>query len=223
MKVVLVEDNQTMQQSIAKVLIDKGHYVKVFSDGESARKWLMVEHATVDVCIFDYMLPLLDGMSLTLLLRSAHITIPVLMLTARDTIRDKVAGLENGADYYLTKPFEFEELLACLKVLHRRPRTYQVAEVEVAPEIMCNLSNHTLVVAGKETPLTLTEFSILEYLIMHRSAPVSQHELYEHVFDFAKENWSNTIEVHVKNLRKKLQIKNHENPIKTIRGVGYTL
>lgn len=223
MKVVLVEDNHTLQQSITKVLIDKGHYVKAFSDGESARKWLMVEHATVDACIFDYMLPMLDGMSLTLLLRSAQITTPILMLTARDTLQDKVAGLESGADYYLTKPFEFEELLACLKVLHRRPRTYQVAEVEIASEIICNLSNHTLLVAGKEIPLTLTEFSILEYLILHRNAPVSQQELYEHVFDFAKENWSNTIEVHVKNLRKKLQIKNHENPIKTIRGVGYAL
>ena len=223
MKIVLVEDNQTLQKSITKVLTDKGHHVQAFSDGESARKWLMVEHKGVDVCIFDYMLPELDGASLTSLLRASHIATPILMLTARDTLSDKVAGLESGVDYYLTKPFEFDELLVCLKVLLRRPLTYQVEEVEIAPDTTCNLHNHTVSVAGKNTLLTPTEFSILEYLIRHRNTPVSQHELYEHVFDFAKENWSNTIEVHVKNLRKKLQIKDYENPIKTIRGVGYTL
>ncbi len=223
MKIVLVEDNQTLQKSIAKVLIDKGHRVQVFSDGESALKWLMVEHETVDVCIFDYMLPELDGVSLTSLLRAANIAIPILMLTARDTLSDKVAGLESGVDYYLTKPFEFDELLVCLKVLYRRPLTYQVEEVEIAPLTTCNLHNHSVSVVGKDILLTPTEFLILEYLIRHRGMPVSQHELYEHVFDFAKENWSNTIEVHIKNLRKKLQIKEYDNPIKTLRGVGYTL
>lgn len=223
MKIVLVEDNQTLQKSIAKVLTDTGHSIQAFSDGESARKWLMVEHASVDVCIFDYMLPELDGASLTALLRSSNITTPVLMLTARETVNDKVAGLESGADYYLTKPFEFDELLVCLKVLHRRPLTYQAEEVEIAPETTCNLNNHTVSVRGENILLTPTEFSILEYLIRHRGTPVPQHELYEHVFDFAKENWSNTIEVHVKNLRKKLHLQEHENPIKTVRGVGYTL
>ncbi len=223
MKIVLVEDNQTLQKSIAKVLTDNGHHVQAFSDGESARKWLMVEHATTDVCIFDYMLPELDGVSLTSQLRVAQIVTPILMLTARDTLGDKVAGLESGVDYYLTKPFEFDELLVCLKVLHRRPLTYQVEEVEIAPKTTCNLHSHTLTVAETSVLLTPTEFSILEYLIRHRGTPVSQHELYEHVFDFAKENWSNTIEVHVKNLRKKLQRKEYENPIKTVRGVGYTL
>lgn len=223
MKVVLVEDNQTLQKSITKVLTDKGYSVQVFYDGESARKWLMLEHTTVDVCIFDYMLPELDGVALTTLLREAGINTPVLILTARDTIQDKVTGLESGADYYLTKPFEFDELLVCLKVLHRRPPTYQVEKVEIAPDTTCNLSNHTVSVAGENILLTPTEFAILEYLIRQRGTPVAQHELYEHVFDFAKENWSNTIEVHVKNLRKKLQIKDYENPIKTVRGVGYTL
>jgi DNA-binding response OmpR family regulator len=223
MKVVLVEDNQTLQKSIVKVLTDKGHCVKAFSDGESAKRWIMIEHASVDVCIFDYMLPLLDGVALVSLLRSANIPIPILMLTARDTIHDKVAGLESGADYYLTKPFEFEELLVCLKVLHRRPKTYQVEEVEIAPGVTCNLNNHSISVVGENIQLTPTEFAILEYLIRHRGTAVSQHELYEHVFDFAKENWSNTIEVHVKNLRKKLHIKEYENPIKTVRGIGYTL
>ena len=184
MKIVLVEDNQTLQKSIAKVLTDKGHCVQTFSDGESARKWLLVEHAAVDVCIFDYMLPELDGVALTAQRREANITTPVLMLTARDTIHDKVAGLESGADYYLTKPFEFDELLVCLKVLHRRPQTYQVEEVEIAPETTCNLNNHTVSVAGTNNLLTPTEFSILEYLIRHRGTPVTQHELYEHIFDF---------------------------------------
>jgi DNA-binding response OmpR family regulator len=210
-------------KSVKKVLTDKGHSVQTFSDGASARFWLLVEHGQVDVCIIDYMLPELDGVSLIATLRAANITIPILMLTARDGIADKVIGLESGADYYLTKPFEFAELLVCLTVLHRRLPAYQVEEIEVSPEVVCNMRNHTVSVAGTEIPLTTTEFAILEYLIRRRGTPVSQHELYEHVFDFAKENWSNTIEVHIKNLRKKLHTHDYENPIKTVRGAGYAI
>jgi DNA-binding response OmpR family regulator len=223
MKIVLVEDNITLQKSIVKVLNDEGHSVQSFSDGESARKWLMVENETVDLCIIDYMLPELDGVSLIKKIREAEIHTPVLMLTARDGLGDKVKGLESGADYYLTKPFEFEELLACLKALYRRPPHFQSNVVEIQDGIICDLGKYELYKNDEVVTLTPTEFSIIEYLVRNKGNVVSQQSLYEHVFDFAKENWSNTIEVHIKNLRKKLQQPNYENPIKTIRGVGYTL
>lgn len=223
MRIVLVEDNQTLLKSITKVLIDEGHTVQAFSDGESAYKWLMVEHQNVDVGIFDYMLPGMSGVELLQELREDEVVIPVLMLTARDGVTDKVAGLDAGADYYLTKPFEYDELLACLKVLYRRPQTYQTESIELREGIVCNLGSRTVNVDGKEAKLTPTEFSILEYMIRHRGEVVSQQQIYEHVFDFAKENWSNTIEVHIKNLRKKLHTPKYEDIITTIRGAGYSL
>lgn len=223
MRIILVEDNHTLQKSIKKALTDEGHQVQAFSDGESAWDWLETEYKNVDVGIFDYMLPSMSGVDLLTNLREAGIVLPVLMLTARDSVKDKVAGLDGGADYYLTKPFEYDELLSCLKALYRRPQAYQAEVVELNDAVVCNLEHRTLLVQGKEVKLTPTEFSILEYFIRHRGETVSQQEIYEHVFDFAKENWSNTIEVHIKNLRKKLHTKKHEDPITTIRGAGYTL
>lgn len=223
MKIVIVEDNQTLQKSIDKVLKDENHSTQAFFDGELARKWLMINHGSVDLCIIDYLLPGLDGISLIKLLREKQINVPVLMLTALSSIEDKVLGLSSGADYYLTKPFEFDELLACIKALHRRPSNFQSEVVEIYPGTICNLSNHTLLKEGESIHLTPTEFNILEYLIRHSGTAVTQEQLYEHSLDFAKENWSNTIEVHIKNLRRKLQSELYENPIKTIRGVGYAL
>jgi DNA-binding response OmpR family regulator len=145
------------------------------------------------------------------------------MLTAKGEVRDKVAGLESGADYYLTKPFEFDELLACIGVMRRRPANYQGEQCEIQIGLTCDLALHQLIKDGEVVQLTPTEYSILECLVRRRGQPVSQHEIGKHVFDFAKENWSNTIEVHIKNLRKKLERENYENPIKTIRGTGYTV
>ena len=223
MKIVVVEDNQTLQKSLKEVLGAQGHNVQCFSDGASAKAFMMVEHAGVDVCIVDYMLPELDGISLIKILREAGVATPMLMLTARDSVEDKVLWLESGADYYLTKPFEFAELLACLKVLYRRPDGYQEESVEIAPGLTFDMGRRVLLRGSYAAALTPTEFRILEYLVRHRGQTVPQTELYEHVFDFAKENWSNTIEVHIKNLRKKIQSENYENPIQTIRGAGYTL
>ena len=223
MRIVVVEDNQILLKSITKVLTDEGHTVQAFSDGESAQSWLLLEHQNVDVAIFDYMLPGMSGVELLLDLREHEIVIPVLMLTARDAVTDKVAGLDAGADYYLTKPFEYDELLACLKALYRRPQRYQTEMVELRGNLICNFSKRTLERDGIAVRLTPTEFSILEYLVRHQGEVVTQQQIYEHVFDFAKENWSNTIEVHIKNLRKKLHTPEYEDIITTIRGAGYTL
>lgn len=223
MKIVVVEDNQTLQTSIKKVLADEGHFVEVFSDGESARKFCLTERDAIDLMIVDYMLPELDGVALIKAVREAELTTPIIMLTAKSTVEDKVTGLSGGADYYLTKPFAFEELFACMTALRRRPNIFQGDESLIQDGLVCNLIRRQVKKDGETIALTPTEFGILEQLILHKGNPVSQQALAEHVFDFAKENWSNTIEVHVKNLRKKLERNNYENPIKTIRGVGYTL
>ena len=223
MKVVVVEDSQTLQNSLVKVLKDEGHFVEAFSDGEAARKFCMIEREAIDLMIVDYMLPELDGVELIAALREESITIPIIMLTARSGVSDKVIGLTNGADYYLTKPFEFEELLACMGALRRRPADYQSEKIEIQEGLICDTALHQCEKDGEVIRLTPTEFAVLEYLVRHKGKAVSQIELTEHVFDFAKENWSNTIEVHIKNLRKKLDRDNYENPISTIRGAGYTI
>ncbi len=223
MKVVLVEDNNVLQKSIEKVLIQEGHAVRCFSDGEEALTFLCEEKAAVDVAIIDYMLPGMDGVTLISHMRKEHVATPVLMLTARSELSDKVHSLTSGADYYLTKPFEFDELLACLTALYRRPKNYQPRVVDVASGISFNTDTRVIRGEKKSVLLTPAEAGILEHLLRNRGTTLSQHDLYEHVFDFAKENWSNTIEVHIKNLRKKLTPIAHENLIKTVRGIGYRM
>lgn len=221
MKIIVVEDNEILAKSIAKVLTAEGHAVRTFGDGKEARTFMLVERGAIDLAIVDYMLPGIDGVTLIKELRDEGMTTPFLMLTARTEVGDKVRGLNSGADYYLTKPFEFDELLACIAALRRRPARYEREEMTIAPNLVYVGDTHTVHCDDTVVALTPTESSILEYLLRNRGKTVSQHELSEHVFDFAKENWSNTIEVHIKNLRKKLTNRQHDDPIKTVRGLGY--
>lgn len=223
MKLVLVEDNNVLQKSIEKVLIQEGHSVRCFNEGTEAFAFLSVEKDAVDIAIIDYMLPGMDGVLIIKRMREKGIMTPVLMLTARGDVRDKVYGLGSGADYYLTKPFEFEELLACLAALYRRPKEYQATTYAIVAGTTFNADTHVLRGEGASTLLTPAESGILEHLLRNRGKTLSQQDIYEHVFDFAKENWSNTIEVHIKNLRKKLLTTTHENIIKTVRGMGYRM
>jgi len=223
MKIVVVEDNEILAKSIAKVLSQEGHSVRIFGDGLEARGFLIVEKDAIDLAIVDYMLPGMDGVTLIEEIRKEGVVIPILMLTARGEVNDKVLGLKSGADYYLTKPFEFDELLACIGALYRRHPGYQPETIVILPGLTFDTETRTVNKDDTLIPLTPTEASILEYLLRNRGKTISQYELSEHVFDFAKENWSNTIEVHIKNLRKKLTYKQYENPIKTIRGLGYRL
>lgn len=223
MKIVIVEDNETLRLSIESVLKHEGHLVKGFGNGHDARQFLLVEHVSVDVAIIDYLLPELDGVSLIHTLRTEGVTFPILMLTAKGEISDKVRGLQSGADYYLTKPFALEELLACIDALYRRPSNYQGECAKINEAVTYRHDTHELTKMGERVSLTHAEAGILEYLIRHSNQPCSQQTIYDAVFDFAKENWSNTVEVHIKNLRKKLAHPDYEDPIKTIRGVGYTL
>lgn len=224
MKIVIVEDNIVLAKSIEKVLTHEGHSVRSFADGLRARAFCVVEKRAIDCIIVDYMLPEIDGVTLIEELRHEGVTTPVLMLTARGNVSDKVRGLTSGADYYLTKPFEFDELIACINALHRRPNRYHESGViEVIPHVHFDALAHTVMVHGEEVRLTPTESAIFAYLLRHRGSIVSAQELSECVFDFAKEHWSNSLEVHIKNLRKKLSHNIHEKLIVTVRGAGYRI
>ena len=168
------------------------------------------------------MLPLKDGVSVCRDVRMAHNTTPILMLTAKGEIEDKITGLDSGADDYLLKPFVMEELLARVRALLRRP-TVQVPDELVVQDVILNSQSRIVTVSGKQISLTLKEFSILEYLMRHAGSVVTREQLIEHCWDFAYSAFSNITDVYVKQLRQKLGLENnHDKYIKTIRGVGYS-
>ena len=156
-------------------------------------------------------------------LRTQHITVPILMLTSRGTHEDIIEGLDHGADDYLKKPFVFDELLARIRSLSRRQPNLIHSTVELNSEVVIDLLAQRVFKHDNEIHLTAKEFRILDYFLHHPNKILTQQELYDHVFDFAEVQLSNTIEVHIKNIRKKLRTRSYELPLVTVRNAGYRL
>ncbi len=220
MKILVVEDNQKLAENLKQGLVQEGYAVDVIEEGIAAERRIMVNHNEYDLVILDRMLPGKDGVSICIHWRENGIVIPVLMLTALDTTDDKVIGLDAGADDYLAKPFAFKELLARVHALLRRPK-HSFPDILTSGDISINTISRTVTYKGKLVFLTLKEFMVLEYLMHHLNKVVTRDELYSHAWDFADSSFSNTVDVHIKNLRKKI----HDNAkiIQTIRGVGYKM
>jgi DNA-binding response OmpR family regulator len=220
MKILVVEDNVKLAENLKQGLIQEGYAVDVLSDGLAAERRILINRDEYDLVVLDRMLPGKDGVSVCTFWRQNEVVVPVLMLTALGNTDEKVAGLDSGADDYLAKPFAFKELLARIHALLRRPK-------QSAPLILKydNISINTTarVVTYKDKPISLTlkEFMVLEYLMRNIGKVVTRDELYSHAWDFADSSFSNTVDVHIKNLRKKI----HDNAkiIQTIRGVGYKM
>jgi DNA-binding response OmpR family regulator len=164
------------------------------------------------------MLPGKDGITIAESWRANGITLPLLMLTARDGVRDKVAGLDAGIDDYLAKPFAFDELIARVRALLRRPRASMQTTLTLG-DVILDTTSHVVTRAGEVIDLTLKEFMVLEYLMRNKNKVITRDTLYSHAWDFADTSFSNTVNVHIKNLRQKL----HDDGsfIQTIRGIGY--
>ena len=220
MRVLIVEDEALLAAQIDKHLRDQGFVVDVAADGEEglyyAREY---DH---DAAVVDLGLPKLDGTALIETVRREGKTVPVLILTARSGWRDKVAGLESGADDYLTKPFHMEELLARLKVLIRRAGGHASALLECGP-LRLDTTRKEVRVDGTVVPLTAFEYRMLEFLAMNPSRVVSKAELTDHLYEQDFERDSNVIEVFVGRLRRKLDPQGRHKPIQTVRGQGYRL
>ena len=220
MKILVVEDNIKLAENLKQGLTQEGYAVDVINEGLSAERRILINRDEYDLVILDRMLPGKDGMSICKEWRQNEVVVPVLMLTALDTTDDKVVGLDAGADDYLAKPFAFKELLARIHALLRRPK-------KVSPMILSsgdiNINTTTRIVTYKNKPvsLTLKEFMVLEYLISNLGKVITRDDLYSHAWDFADSSFSNTVDVHIKNLRKKI----HDNGkfIQTVRGVGYKM
>lgn len=215
MRLLLVEDEPELLSVLAKAFREEGYAVDEAADGEAglykATAW------DYDAIVLDVMLPKRDGWGVLKKLRETKTT-PVLMLTARDAVTDRVRGLDAGADDYLVKPFELSELLARVRALVRRGAGKATSELTFGP-VTIDTRTRTVTLAGEAVPLTAREYAILEYLALRRGEVVTKTDLYDHIFDESDDTMSNLIEVHVSHLRKKLGAE----VIQTRRGMGYML
>jgi two-component system, OmpR family, response regulator len=220
MRVLVVEDEVKMAGLIRRGLVEEGYAADVASSGEDA-VWMAQAHP-YDAIVLDVMLPRLSGYETCRTLRNAGVWAPVLMLTARDAVEDRVAGLDVGADDYLTKPFSFAELLARLRALARRGGVERPAELEVGDLRLDPAARRAW--RGKvEIQLSPKEFALLETFMRRPGQVLSRLQLLEHAWDFAYENRSNVIDVYVRYLREKVDRPFGASSIETVRGVGYRL
>lgn len=218
MKILVVEDTEKLAKYIKQILEEESYAVDVVGDGKTAERRIL--SGSYDIVILDIMLPEQDGILTCQNIRAEGSVVPILMLTARGEVEDRVEGLDSGADDYLIKPFSMEELLARVRALLRRP-TSTVQDLIRVQDVQLNCGTHEVAVAGKVVSLTLKEYGILEYLMRNVGQVVTREQLIDHCWDFAYSAFSNITDVYIKQLRQKLG-GDYDKYIKTIRGVGYT-
>jgi DNA-binding response OmpR family regulator len=220
MRILLIEDSQRLQRSISSGLREEGFKVDVTGDGTEGL-WY-VESFEYDVIILDLMLPGLDGLSILRRMRAQQKPASVLILSARDTVDDRVVGLETGADDYLVKPFAFEELLARVRALLRR--RYGVTDNRISVgRLLIDLEKRTVNCGEKTIDLPPREYAVLELLALRRGSVVSRAEIEEHIYDEQKELMSNVVDASISALRKALRNAGEETLIKTRRKAGYLI
>lgn len=215
MRILLIEDEADLVASLARALREEGYAVDMAADGEEGL--CKAVEVAYDAIVLDVMLPRMDGWEVLRRLRRTRKT-PVLMLTARDAARDRVRGLDGGADDYLVKPFDLDELFARLRAIIRRSAGQTLNAIKIG-KVTVHIAARTVTLGGHAVALTAREYCLLEFLAMHRGETVTRTALYEHLFDEAEDSLSNLLDVHVSNLRKKL---GHE-VITTRRGHGYCI
>jgi two-component system OmpR family response regulator len=220
MRVLVAEDQLKMASLIRRGLVEEGYAVDVVPDGEEAV--IRAAATEYDVIVLDVMLPKLDGFEVCRRVRAGGIWSPVLMLTARDAVEDRVEGLDAGADDYLTKPFSFAELLARLRALSRRGPVERPALVEVGT-LRLDPSTRRVWRAKHEIALSVKEFALLETFMRRPGQVLDRFDLLEHVWDYAYENRSNVVDVYVRYLREKVDRPFGVSSIETVRGAGYRL
>ena len=219
MRILIIEDQEKLARSIKKGLEQKGYAVDMLHDGDAGMRRLEFNHTDYDLVVLDVMLPGMNGIDLCTAVRHKGITLPILMLTAKDTLANKVEGLDAGADDYLLKPFAFEELVARIRALLRRPIDV-IDVIMVVGEITMDTTKRIVTKKGKEVTLSVKEFATLEQFMRHPNEVLSRETIISHVWDFASDSFSNIVDAQIKNLRKKLQT-NNEIFFETIHGVGY--
>lgn len=220
MRILVVEDEKKITDFIRRGLKEEGYAVDVAYDGENGL--FLAKTNSYDLILLDLMLPKIDGISLCRKLKEEKIPSFIIMLTAKDTIKDKVAGLDSGADDYLTKPFAFEELLARIRAILRK-KDSQVATKLQVDDLVLDLTSHKVMRSGKEITLTAKEYSLLEYLMRNKGVIVTRTMISEHVWDIDFDTFTNVIDVYINYLRNKIDAESKKKLIHTVRGRGYIL
>jgi len=220
MRLLIIEDEKDLAENIKKGLVEDGFAVDISRDGEDGK--FMIETEPYDLVILDLMLPKIDGITLCKEIREKGTKTPILMLTAKSTVENKIEGFDAGADDYLTKPFDFSELKARIYALLRRAGTIELPVLETA-DLKMDPQKHEVYRNAEKLDLTPKEFSILELLLKNKEKVVTRTMIVEHVWDYNFESMSNLVDVLIGTLRKKVDKKGMKKLIKTVYGVGFKL
>ena len=219
--ILLVEDEQRLARLCKRVLEDEGHVVDLAATGEEALSLGVAEG--FDAIVLDIMLPDMDGFSVCKRLRRQGVQTPVLMLTARGALEDRVEGLDAGADDYLTKPFEFAELLARIRALTRRAPAITSGGSLQASDLVMDLARHEVRRAGRTIELSTREYALLEYFLRHPNQVLTRAQILDNVLGYDSDAGSSVIEIYVHYLRNKIDRAGKPSLLRTVRGVGYAL
>jgi heavy metal response regulator len=220
MRILIVEDEKSLADVLKKGLEEEEYAVDVAYNGEDGL--FMAENEPYDLIILDIMLPIVDGMTILKKIRKAGIKTPVLMLTAKDTVMDKISGLDSGADDYLTKPFSFEELLARIRALLRRDSWVKTSTIEIG-DLVIDMTTREVKRGEKVILLSPKEYALLEYMAINKNKVLSRTSLTEHLYDYDFDLDSNVIDVFINRLRNKIDRGFDKKLIHTVRGAGYIL
>ena len=222
MAIAIVEDEQKLARSLKEGLVWEGYETDTYSDGESLQKYMEHDAAPYELLILDLGLPGKSGFDVCKDLRAKGSVMPILILTAKDTTEDRVRVLDSGADDFMSKPFSYEELLARVRALLRRSRSGNSRQVHIG-EVTIDLDAYTVTRAGKSVLVTLKEFELLAYLAEHRGQAKTRDEIFSYLWEHGDCALSNVVDVHVRNIRHKLDDDHEHKIIRTVRGVGYAV
>jgi heavy metal response regulator len=220
MRILVIEDEVKIAQFVKRGLKEEGYAVDIAGDGEEGH--FMLSSNDYDVIILDLMLPKIDGLTLCRTLRKEGNQTPIIMLTAKDTVKDKVKGLDSGADDYLPKPFAFEELLARVRVVLRKKDSRVQTQLKV-DDLVMDILTHKVTRSDREIDLTVKEYALLEYLMRNAGNIVTRTMISEHVWDINFDTFTNVIDVYINYLRNKVDSGFENKMIHTVRGKGYLL
>lgn len=221
MHILVIEDERKISDFIKRGLKEEGYIVSVSNDGKEGLS--LLKNQTFDLLVLDIMLPGMDGLSICNDLRQNNILIPILMLTAKNTTKDKVLGLDSGADDYLTKPFAFEEFLARVRALLRKKNNLTESSKLKIGDLEIDFLSHKVVRAGNEIILTSKEYALLEYLVRNSETIVTRTMITENVWETDFDSFTNVVDVYINYLRNKIDKGHEKKLIKTIRGRGYKI
>ncbi|MFW5719881.1 MAG: response regulator transcription factor [Candidatus Dojkabacteria bacterium] len=222
MKLLIIEDEERIANALKKGFCEEGFTVEVANEGETGQK--LARTKEYNCIILDLMLPVISGLQLLRVIRERKVTTPVIILTAKGSVSEKIEGLEQGADDYLAKPFSFEELLARVRALIRRTTTSGTGILEV-DTLVLDPKKQIVTRSGKEIQLSGREFKILEYLLMNKGAILSEQRIIDHIWSYNAGVSSNVVAAHIKNIRSKIDkaFSKEKKLLQTVRGLGYKI